>query len=108
MQELLKLRNEELAVVLGKDSREKLKALQTAYKYAPELINASGTQINKNLMTGALTADSVEAYKRWLLKTAYSVGNAEKLAKAFSMYTTPVKQTIKGAGQAYISREGEQ
>jgi len=108
VQELLKLRNEELSVVLGKDSREKLKALQTAYKYAPELINASGTKINENLMTGALTADSVEAYKRWLLKTAYSVGNAEKLAKAFSMYTTPVKQTIKGAGQAYISREGDQ
>jgi hypothetical protein len=106
LEKLSKLGNEDLSILLGKDSREKLKALQTVYKYAPEVINASGTKINANIIDGSLLGDSKTAFKRYLLKQAYKVGESEKLTKAFSFYTTPVKQTTKAVGQAAISREG--
>lgn len=106
LEKLSKLGNEDLAILLGKDSREKLKALQAVYKYAPEVINASGTKINANIIDGSLLGDSKTAFKRWLLKQSYKVGESEKLTKAFSLYTTPVKQTTKAVGQAAISREG--
>ncbi len=107
---LSKLGGEDLSILLGPDAIEKLNALKVVHKYAPELINASGTRINEAIIKGGFLQKNREAFGRWLNKIAYDATGSGKVADILDKYAKGYKgisgTTItKAVGQTIISSE---
>jgi hypothetical protein len=111
---LSKLGGEDLSILLGADARDKLEALKVVHKYAPELINASGTRLNEAIIKGGVIQKNKEAFGRWLNKMAYDATGSGKVANILDKYAKGItvggKQIegpalTKAAGQTIISSQ---